>query len=109
MLDHLDSHLDNIAMAATNKKEVLVQLAANNAKLTNLVTTQLGRIEQLLKARPSTATAVPNPANTSNPSDGKNFVFQLRHSHKSKWVVGVLCSTHGWGTSHSSPNCPRKS
>ena len=40
MLDQLDSHLDNIVMAITNKKEVLTQHVANNAKLTNLTNTQ---------------------------------------------------------------------
>ena len=39
LLDQLDSHLNNIVMAATNKKEVIAQLAANNTKLTNLTTT----------------------------------------------------------------------
>ena len=44
----------------------------------------------------------------SNPSDGKNSIFQLRHALKIKWVVGAYCSTHGWGTSHISPDCPKK-
>ena len=50
MLKELDSYLKNIAMAATNEKEVLAQLASNNTKFTNLTTTQDSRIEQLLKA-----------------------------------------------------------
>ena len=89
-------------MSATNKKEVLAQLATNNTKLTNLATTQFVHTKQLLKARPSTSSVAPNPFN------GKNFVFQLRHTLKSKWVSGTFCSTHGWGASHSSPSCPRK-
>ena len=45
MLDQLNSHLNNIAMAATNEKKVLAQLAANNTKLTALTSVQYGRIE----------------------------------------------------------------
>ena len=61
MLDQLNSHLNNIAMATTNGEEVLAQLATNNTKLTTLTTSQFGCMEQLLKARPSTATAASNP------------------------------------------------
>ena len=105
MFDQLNSHLNNIAMASTNKKEAIAQLAANNTKLTALTSIQYGRIEQVLKTRSSSDSAA---AVTSNPSNGKNSVFQLRHALKSKWVVGAYCSTHGWGTSHNSPDCPKK-
>ena len=105
MMDQLDSHLDNIAMADTNEKEVLAQLTNTNTKLTALTTAQYGHIDQILKARPSASASTSNP---TNPSDGKNSVFQLRHALKNEWVIGTFCSTHGWGTSHNSPNCTKK-
>ena len=66
MFYHLDSHLNNIVMAATNKKAVLEQLTANNARFTALTSDQYNRIEKLLRSCSACFTAIPLSTPSSN-------------------------------------------
>eukprot|EP00804_Cyclotella_cryptica_P001437 CCRYP_003680-RA/>CCRYP_003680-RA protein AED:0.63 eAED:0.34 QI:0/0/0/1/1/1/2/0/664 len=109
-LSKLESHLDNMAMAVTNKKSVLDSLVASNATLTKLTSDKLSKLEKLvLDLKPSAhrpaQSIQPPPASTNSRS-----LFQLRAAIKHTWVPGGFCSTHGWGVSagHSSTDCKGK-
>ena len=109
-LSELESHLDNMAFAVTNKKAVLNSLISSNASLTKITTEKLTKLEKLLLELKSTGhRPAPGTPQMTVPSNSHG-VSQLHAAIKYKWVPGAFCSIHGWGVGagHTSAKCKGK-
>ena len=107
MLSELDHHLDNMAVAVTNKKAVLDALLTTNIKLTKLTSEKLSKIEKLL-LNPKFIIPLPDAgATTPTSTSNECTIVQLQAAIKHKWVPGAFSSTHGWGVgpNHTSAIC----
>ena len=114
-VDKIDGYLDNLAVAATNERDVLEYLVSNNKLLAITNATTLSNKKALLAnaansgggSTSRTAPVADRGSATLEVATLKRQVQQLRSAIRYKWSKGVFCSTHVWGFNegHDSNSC----
>jgi hypothetical protein len=105
----ISTALDNLAMAATNDRDLIAQLTATNQQL---VATNQQLTEQLRKSIETTATLVKKMAQT--PSTNNNDHNTKKPFDRAEWEAKLnpsgYCWTHGYRVQHGhdSKNCKGK-
>ena len=112
-LQDLDGHLDRMADAATNSGTTLSQLTDANTRLASVTSTQYQAIKKLLTEIKNSNSSSPNPRSSRSGAGATNdqqTIQLLQSVVKNRWIVGGLCSSHGWGVSyqHTSTTCKNK-
>ena len=105
----LTTTFDNLAAAATNKRDVLNRLVVNNERLTTTNNTTLAEINTLPNNGANThanreltyglVAAAGGGSTSSEVAALKIQLKQLRAAIRFKWMKGGFCYTHGWGFS----------
>lgn len=113
LLEQLDGHFDNLAVAATSSNVALEQLVTANDTLAMNTANDIAEIKTLLAGAnigASAAAAVPTASESVTLATYKKTIKQLQTAIKYKWVPGGFCSMHGWGVGpkHNSDNCKGK-
>ena len=104
-----------MADAATNSGTTLSQLTEANACLASATSSQYQTIKKLLTDIKNYNPSSPNTRSSSSvagagATNDQHTIRLLQSAVKNRWIVGGLCSSHGWGVcyQHTSANCNNK-
>ena len=106
----LDSHFDNLALAATNSNTALKQLATATTDQYTEIKASLDALAATTPTVSHRTRAATQPLGNMDKSKLERCIRTLKALIKNKWKVGSFCSTHGHGVSagHGSKICGTK-